>query len=496
MTDKPYEKLAMGSYYLILSNLSNLLIGAVFWIIMAKMVEPALLGNAMVAIALVTTVIGFTGYGVQVTISKYIAEYNARKMPDASRRVLKLGLTIGLAVSGAAALTISLLSGYIATFGFNNPSLSILIAFAAIAYVPSNTLLAALAGAFHGSQKMEYAFLAYLIFEIARLVVAITLVLNGLDSFGIIIGFSVGSVVASIFGYLYLVPKTLPKCDKRQESEEGMKHLVKFSGFNYFSVGMRTLSAQIGVILLGTQNFEWAAFYGLSVLIANVIGGIPVAVSRAVLPTASEEWAKGKKIQFMHVFNTALRLSLFISGFAFLVFMINPSYALELLSKSYTEASSALRILVISSTINAISVVVISLLNAANRAHSVAKIGLLSSSAIIALTFLLAPVIGIEGAAVAMLVGSVCSLVLSLIMLRMKEQLTISINSIAKPAISICVGLIVGYLLLTVVHSTPIAIIMAIVSYAGFSVMYGCTTRSEMKTVLGLVLHVTKTRKK
>ena len=460
---------------------------------MAKMVDPALLGHAMVAIALATTVIGFTGYGVQVTISKYIAEYNARKMPDASRRVLKLGLTIGLAVSGAAALAISLLSGYMATFAFNNPSLSTLIAFAAITYVPSQTLLASLAGAFHGSQKMEYAFLSYLIFEIARLAVAITLVLNGLDSFGIIIGFSVGSMVASVFAYLHLVPKTLPKYDKRRESEEGMKHLVKFSSFNYLSVGMRTLSAQIGVILLGTQNFEWAAFYGLSVLIANVIGGTLVAVSRAVLPTASEEWAKGKKIQFMRVFNTTLRLSLLISGFAFIVFMIDPNYALGLLSKSYVEASSALRILVISSTINGISVIVISLLNAANRADSVAKIGLLSSSGIIALTFLLAPVIGIEGAAVAMLVGSVSSLVLSLIMLRMKEQLTISIKSIAKPTISICVGLIVGHLLLTLVHSTPIAIIMAIVSYVGFSVIFPCTTRSELKTLLGLVLRATKT---
>lgn len=486
----------MGSYYLILSNFSNLLIGAVFWIIMAKMVDPALLGNAMVAIALATTVIGFTGYGVQVTISKYIAEYNAKNMPDASRRVLKLGLTIGLAVSGAAALTISLLSGYIATFAFSNPSLSILIAFAAIAFVPSNTLLAALAGVFQGSQKMEYVFLSYLIFEIARLVVAITLVLNGLDSFGIVIGFSVGSMIASVFSYLYLVPKTLPKYDKRLQSEEDMKHLIKFSSFNYLSVGMRTLSAQIGVILLGTQNLEWAAFYGLSVLIANVIGGILVAVSRAVLPTASEEWAKGKKIQFMRVVNTTVRLSLLISGFAFLVFMIDPSYVLGLLSKSYTEASLALRILVISAIINAISVIVISLLNAANRAHSVAKIGLLSSSAIIALTFLLAPLIGIEGAAIAMLVGSVCSLILSLIVLRTKEQLTISINSIAKPVISICVGLVVGHLLLTVVHSTSIAIIMAIVSYTGFSVLYGCTTQGEMKTVLGLVLHATKTRKK
>ncbi|MEM2759476.1 MAG: oligosaccharide flippase family protein [Nitrososphaerales archaeon] len=493
MTDRTFDRLARGSYYLILTNFTNLAIGAIFWIIMAKIVDPASVGQAMVVIALATGVIGFTGYGVQVTISKYISEYNARNMKGMSRKVLKLGISLALGVSGIAGLSIALLSGHIAQVAFNNPSLSNLLTFAAIIYIPSQTLIAALAGAFQGSQKMHLTFITYLVYEITRLTLAVALVLEGLSSFGILIGFCIGSVAASLLGYLYLLPKAVPKTNEGTKVDKGSVHILKFSGLNYFSVGMRTLSAQIGVLVLGTQSFEWAAFYGISVLIANVVGGILVAVSRAILPTASEEWTRGKKDEFMKVFNTAIRISLLISGFGFLIFMIDPGYVLGILSKSYIEASSALRILVISSIINAIGLIMISLLNAADRAAVVAKIGLLSSSCIIVLTFVLSPMMGLDGAAVSMLVGSSLGLLLAIVMLRKEERVTISINSVVKPALSISVGLFVGFMLFALLHNIIIAIAIASLSYALFSLGYRATNHNEIKRLLAIVLRTMKT---
>ena len=255
---------------------------------------------------------------------------------------------------------------------------------------------------------------------------------------------------------------------------------------------MRTLSAQIGVLILGTLNFEWAAFYGVSVLIANVVGGISLAVSKAILPTASEQWAKGKRDEFKSVFNAAIRISLLLAGFGFLVFMIDPSYVLGLLSESYTGASSALRILVISSIINAVGAIMISVLNAANRAYAVAKIGLISSASAIALTFVLAPMIGIEGAATAILVSSLCNLILSTVMLKRKEHLTVSVKSVTKPLVSILVGLIVGYALYNLSDNIIISVALAVLSYAGFSVIYGAMDRTELKTIFAIVLRTKK----
>jgi O-antigen/teichoic acid export membrane protein len=251
---------------------------------------------------------------------------------------------------------------------------------------------------------------------------------------------------------------------------------------------MRTLSAQIGVLILGTQNFEWAAFYGLSVMIANIVGGISLAVSRAILPTASEEWVKGNKVKFRSVFNTAIRISLLLSGFAFMIFMIDPGYILTLLSEPYREASDALRILVVASIINAVGAIIISMLNAANRAHIVARIGLLSSGITIALTFLLAPAIELEGAAVAILVGSLATLIPSVTMLKIKEQVTISTNSAIKPIISISIGLLVGYSAYSLGVNVLLSLTFATISYVGFSLIYRVTTQTELKTLLNIVL--------
>ncbi|MGH9922742.1 MAG: oligosaccharide flippase family protein, partial [Nitrososphaerales archaeon] len=283
MTDKSFEKLARGSYYLILTSIVNLTIGALFWIVLAKITDPATLGQVMVVIAIATSVIGFAGYGVQVTISKYISEYNARNMIDNSRKVLQLGLKIALIVSGSAALCIALLSGHIASTAYQNPSLAPLIIFVVITYLPAQTVIASITGAFQGSHKMQYNFLTYLIYDLVRLAIAVTLVLYGLGSLGILIGFGAASIAVSLLGYTFMIPKVIPrsKSSTGEKIDYGVKHILTFSGLNYFSVGMRTLSAQIGVLILGTLNLEWAAFYGVSVLIANVVGGISLAVSKA-----------------------------------------------------------------------------------------------------------------------------------------------------------------------------------------------------------------------
>jgi O-antigen/teichoic acid export membrane protein len=487
LTDKSFERLARGSYYLILDNLVNMVFGALFWIMLAKMVEPTSLGQTMVVVALVTSVIGFAGYGVQVTISKYISEYNTKGMQNTSRKVLRLGIMLALLVSGSVGISLALLSENISTIAYQNQSLSTLLTLAVLTFLPSQTVVSALMGAFQGAQRMKYVVLTDLAYQIVRIAVALALVLSGFDGFGILVGFAIASISASILGYTCFVPRAVPKSSKKEETNESLKHIMKFSGLNYFAVGMRTLSAQIGVMVLGTQNFEWAAFYGLSVLISNIVGGILLAVSRAMLPTASEEWIKGNKEKFKHLFNVAIRISLLISGFGFLVFMIEPSYVLNLISESYVEAASALRILVVAAVISSLGAVMVSILNAANRASEVAKIGLVSSAITIVLTFVLAPIIQLEGAAVAMLIGSIYSLVLSVIVLKRKEQMIPSMKSVLRPSISVLIAFFIGYTLFAFWNDVILSVALAISCYAGLSRISGVTTERELKLLFSIV---------
>lgn len=492
---KSFEKLAKGSYYLILDNIVNLSLGALFWIVLAKLIDAAPLGQAMVAVAFATSVIGFAGYGVQVTISKYMSEYNAKGMPQVSRRILSLGIKLALIVSASVAVAIAILSGQIASEAYRDPSMAILLMLAVLTFLPSQTVVSALMGAYQGAHMMKYALLTDSAYQIIRMGVAVFLVLSAFSAFGIILSFAVASIVASVLGYVYFVPRlfrqtsTLPGQASTQDGSEirGLRQIIKFSGHNYAAVGMKTLTAQIGVLIIGTQNFELAAFYGLSVLIANLVGGILNAVSRAILPTATEQWATGNKGSFGSTLDAGIRLSMLISGIGFVVLFVAPNEVLGLISEQYIEASSALRILVVASIIYSLGAILTSILNAANRAAEVAKIGLSSSGITIALTFILTPFLYIEGAAIAMLVGAVASLALSVISLKLKENLTISPKSTLKPIAAAIAGIVVAFSLELLTSSVILSIGAGLLTYVGISLAWRITTRKELRSIVRIM---------
>jgi len=487
-SNTPFNRLAKGSFFLILSNLTNLGIGAIFWLVLAKISNPTIIGQAMIVTGFATTLIGFSGYGIQAALSKYMSEYSARNMPNAARRILKNGIRASLILSGIMAVAITLLSSHIATIVYDNSSLSLMLVFTVSTYLPLWTVVAALQGAFQGANIMKYVMLTDLIFQVSRIAFVIFALYYGLDAFGILLGFALASLLSLVISYFYLLPRAIPKSVDKEEPNEGTKHITNFTGLNYFTVGIKVLSVQLGTLVLGTQSLEWAAFYGLALLISKIVGSFSQSVAGALLPTASAELAKGNKVALGHIVNTSVRISILISGFGFIALMVDPTYFLSLISNSYVEAAWALRILTISAVLIAISSILTSLLNAANRAADVAKIGIASSASTIILTFILAPISGLEGAALAMFVGSTLGLVLSLIVLKQKEKMIISSKSIIKPFIAIMSGLLIGYVFVLWGH-VLLGIILAITCYAGFILAYRATTKSEIRQLIGIAVN-------
>jgi stage V sporulation protein B len=486
---EPTEKFVKGSYYLLLDNLTNYGIGTVFWLVLAKITDPISIGQSMVVIAFATSVVGFSGYGIQITLAKYIAEYNARGMPQTARRVLSFGIKVALIISGGGALVLCLLSGPISTVAYQDSSLTVLLIFSILTLFPSQTLIYTLLGAFRGLHIMKYIVLNDVVFQASRMAITVVvMVFYGLDAFGILVSFSVASLFALIISYCYLLPRAFPKSNGKEETIQGVKHLINFSGLNYLSIGLKTASVQVGMLVLGTQNFEWAAFFGLALLISKVLGSFSISVSEALLPTASEQWTKGNKSELARMVNAAMRISLFVSGFAFIILMMEPAYFLKLISPSYVEAAFALQILIVFSVVNAISTILASLLNGLNRAADVGKIGLFSSVTAIVLTFILTPMLGLEGAATAMLIGAVLSLILSLIALKKEGKMIAYTRTLVKPLTSMSVGLVIGYFFI-LWNNALIGIVLAVLTYAILSMVYRVTTRNELKGLLVIVVH-------
>ncbi|MFY3740885.1 MAG: O-antigen/teichoic acid export membrane protein [Candidatus Nitrosomirales archaeon] len=484
-----FNKFAKGSYFLILDNLTNLGIGAIFWVVLAKIAEPGVIGQAMVITGFATIFIAFTGHGIQIGLSKYISEYDARNMPNTVRRLLRNGIKGGLMISAVLVVAISLLSGQISESAYQNESLALLLVFLIVTFVPTQTVMWVLIGAFQGMQEMKYVTATDLIFQLSRMGFAVFGVLYGLDVFGILLGFALASFLSLGVCYFYLLPRAIPKStdQKESESKEGMKQVTRFTSFNYFEIGIKTFSVQLGILVLGTQSFEWAAFYGLALLISKIVGSFSRSVGMALLPAASVQLATGSKVELRNMVNTAVRISTMISGFGFIILVIDPTYFLNLISDKYVEAALALRILAASAIITAMASIFTSLLNASNRAKDVAKIGFISSMIGIALTLILPQFIGLEGAALAFLTSSIINLSLALLALK-KEKITASSRSMIRPFVAIISGILVGQVFVFF-NQILLGIIIAIVCYIGFCIAYRVTTRVEIKKLISIAVN-------
>ncbi len=506
--DKPFIRLARGSYFLLLSNITNSIIGALFWIVMARLLSSTHIGNTMIVIALITAIIGFIGNGISITLSKYVAEYRSGGRYKVFKRLIRLGLILALVISIVAAIILLLLADSIASNIYNNNDISILILIAALVYLPSQTIISALSGIYQGMHKAHYVTLTSAIFQGIRFIIALVLILfYNINDIAIIVAFSISSLISSLLAYIILLRDIKSEArveisndnniDKSKDANSNdanfrIKDILTFSGFNYIAVGMRTLRNQIGVISVGVHNIEWSAFYGISNTIAIVVGNVLLSVSGALLPTLSEEVSKGNKDNAIRTLNLALRLALVLNGFIALLILIEPKYILAIISNSYIYASDALRILVLAYIINSTSFLLSSLLNAINKARDIALRESIASITIIVLTPILTSILGIEGAAFALLIGSFINLVLTYLII-IRYGFSLAINTI-KPVVSIALAFIIGYIILESSHNALIAFTIALALHAITSLAIKAITKKEINSILSII--VASTRRK
>ncbi len=477
--DKPFKSLAKGSFFLLLQNMSNLIMGALFWIILAKLLDPESLGYAMIATAFALSIIGFLGLGINITISKFISASNA-KQEYSTRAIYKSGNTLGVISAIIATTALILSANYIAEYLYNNSRLFPLFVIISF-FIPPQIFLSVLRGVYEGEQKPKYTLYTEVAFQIIRICIAIILVLTGFKEIGIILAFIISSLGAYTIGYINFLPKVLHK-----DSNNTIKisSLIRFASMNYLNSGLRVLSNQIGVIFVGIQSIEWSAFYGLSILIGNVIGGTFQALARALLPTASAEYINNK-LTYAKLLNISLRVSLSLSGFLLLVILLEPATILNLIGRDYIEASLSLRILALASILNALSFVMSSMLNAANRENLVGIIGLISYSTSIILTPILVTIIDLEGAALALLIGAILSLSLSSFMLYKFERIKVPIKVVGRPISAIITTFIIIQLIQRYLYiNNYIVIIMTIAFYSALLFCYKAVTVSAINKVI------------
>ena len=490
MSNQPIDKIATGSYYLIFDQVITYGLGALFWILLAKIVSTTLIGETMVVVALTMVVLGFTGLGAEVTISKYVSEYNSQNNPNASKKAFIFGIKTGLGVSVGVGLLLAILSGPLSTAFYHDPKLAALMIVAMLTYLPFETLLSCFFGALQGSHKMQYIAITHLIFQGGRISAVMALIVVNFGYLSIIISFAIGDLLALVGAYLFFVRRLFAKSITSIPSTQ-LPGIRAFSGFNYLATGISTLAIQLNYILLGQQNFSSVALFGISYLISGVVGIIVLAFGKAILPTATSQQRSNDTTKLNSAISLALKVAITLSGFIYILLIVDPGLLLSSLSHEYLAASSALQLLVVSAVLGSLALFMIYLLNAVNRPEWVARIAIISSVCIIASSISLVPRYGIEGAAVSSLIGSSVSLGLAA-WLSKRSGINISYRDIYRPVSAVTVAIFVALVVIYSGIAPPLAsAAIAVTCYVSLIAAFKLTSREELRQMVGIAAHAT-----
>lgn len=338
-TSSEVEELALvtakrGVIYVIGDVLTSILT-LVLLIFLAFYLQPANFGIYSIVIAFATLLGIGSNFGVGTAFRKMLPELNSTSRIS---RLLSSGYALSLGVGAAVAIVGILISGWLASSVYHNPSLTLLFMIGSIAEF-INVLYQLSLAAQVGVGLVKEATISNAVYSSASLVLSVILVLLGYGVVGAVIGFTLGLLAGGLVGIAYLMIKA--KCNAVRPSKEDSKKLTSFSMPVVASHVAMNGAANFAVLFLGI--FVTATIvgnYGAAYKLARFVEIIITDIALILLPAFSRALMKvdtAKKIGALYnnsVYYTALIL------FPMLAYLISVSTPLIrlLFPASYVNA--------------------------------------------------------------------------------------------------------------------------------------------------------------
>jgi len=141
--------------------------------------------------------------------------------------------------------------------------------------------------------------------------------------------------------------------------------------------------------------------YGSVGRVAGLLSFVLIATNSVIAPKISRNFVAGNLTDLVRIVRNTARVSLILSLPICLVFLLFPSTVLSLFGSEFTSGATALQILCLGHLFNCYSGSVFYTLNMTSGHKVVGIISFISATLLIALSYILIPLYGINGAAIA-----------------------------------------------------------------------------------------------
>jgi O-antigen/teichoic acid export membrane protein len=396
------KKIAKNAIYNFLVKAIGLAFAFIASVVVARFLGPDKYGVYSFVIWFLTMVGLLVNLGIPTTITKYVSEYWGRKDFSASSSILSRLLRFELVAGVVVSLLLFFLAPFIAEW-YNNPDLSLYLKVASLVILPLG-LMWFYNGFFCGLQRFDLIAKVNLVVSPLTLsVILLVLYLGGKIEW--LVGVSAVTNILLVASYLYLKRTKFTFIQKGTPPYDFGGKLFKFSASVFVVLILDAIVwERFGIFFLSIfSTSSEIAFYNVAfILSSRTMILLPGALTGILLPAMSEVYGGGDRGELarMHANSTRylamLSFPLCLGGIA-----ISRQLFPVLYGASFQPASLILCILLLGGTVGSIATSSSSLLYGAELQRIVVRVGILSALVTLLACWLLVPILGAKGAALA-----------------------------------------------------------------------------------------------
>ncbi len=445
-----------GGFHYLLGLVISTVISSVGTIFIAKMLGDELYGLYGIVLTVPTIIIIFRDWGVSSAMVRYTAQYRAENRASEIRSIFFAGIIFEIVVGLILAVISLLISGFVATDVYNRPEITPLIQIASITILTSG-LIGAATAAFTGIEKMHYNSVMLICQAIIKTLLVIALVALGLGTSGAVVGYTVGTAVAGIIGLAFtlIIFKKLPKpFSLKLETKEYTKEMLRFGLPLSIATIVASFLAQFYVFLLPIyytfDNGTLGSYY-MAVNFVVLISFFAIPVTSMLFPAFSKLDPKKDGRTLKNVYQFSIKYaSLLVVPVATLVMCLAEPAITSIFGDAYGSAPLFLAGLSINYLFTAFgSLSMGNLINSQGQTKLSLKLNLLTAAIGFPMGYLLIMRFGVLGLIVTSLISGLPSLIISLVWVKKKYNLTVDWNSSARILTSSGIAAVLTYLVVT-----------------------------------------------
>jgi O-antigen/teichoic acid export membrane protein len=448
-----------GVIYLYIDFVVTIFSGYVYWLIVSKFGDPSIVGIASSVVSLVFILTAVASIGVSVGIQRAISKNLSIANLDNVKRIINSSFLIVTLGQVGTFLTVFIMREWIyESFRINSTLLII-----TVILVSTMVIYSLLNAIIIPTLKVRIIAFSAVVAAIIKVIATLVLLASGTEVVGILFGFMLFPVICIIILVRY-IRKTLYTglLEGNLKSQFGYVYDIFVTGFGFWiPTVITTIGSQLGTIsvLLSVGSNQAGIFFIASSIVLGVTTIITV-LSNMAYPTISS-MTDGRKRASWKLIKVSLLLTTPLS----IIISFYSNDILSLFGNEYQKGSDILIILLFSIIPTSIFTGIGVLVYSYGFNKLFLSIGLFTSMPRVLLYFLLVPIFGGNGAALAYTIGTVGGFFCSLIICRQVQM-----KLLWKPIILISLVPILISIVFKMIHFNDILSIffIMILSYVTF----------------------------